>query len=361
MENREEREVGKSEIGLTSKPVKKTSLKKPLIIIGAILLGVVLIGGGCKLMTDRLTGAVEEMVGSSYDVNENYVDYSGVDTDHIAVITVEGVISSTSASSVLSETSDYDHQFVLDSIDQAIDNDTNKGLLLYVNSPGGGVYESDELYLKIKEYQKTTGRPVYTYMGSMAASGGYYIAASSDKIIANRNCWTGSIGVTMGTYYDISGLLEKYGVKTVTITAGKNKAMGSYTDPLTSEQVDILQSLVDEAYNQFVGIVADGRNLSKAQVVKLADGRVYTAKQAKKLGLIDEIETFDQAVETFKKDQDLEQCDVIYVTPPTTGLLEQLLGEVKDIKKSSSDISMVMELMSENGQTPIAYLSDIVK
>jgi protease IV len=302
-------------------PIKKTNWKKPVFIIGAILLGVILIGGGCNLMADRLTGTMEEMVGYNSDSDSSYVDYSGVDTDHIAVITVEGVISSSSSSGVLSETSEYDHQFTLDSIDQAMENDTNKGLLLYVNSPGGGVYESDELYLKIREYKKTTGRPVYAYMGSMAASGGYYISAPSDKIIANRNCWTGSIGVTMGTYYDISGLLEKYGVKTVTITAGKNKAMGSYTDPMTSEQLEIFQSLVDEAYNQFVAIVAAGRNLTTKQVVKLADGRVYTAKQAKALGLIDEIETFDQAVETFKKDQGLEQCELIYVTPPSSGLL----------------------------------------
>jgi len=342
-------------------PIRKRKWNKPLLIIGAIIIGIALIGGGCKIMADRMSGVLEEMVGYSGNSDNDYVDYSGVDKDHIAVITVDGVITSTTSGGVLSESTGYDHQFTLDSIDQAISNNTNKGLLLYINSPGGGVYESDELYLKIREYQKTTGRPVYVYMGSMAASGGYYIASSADKIIANRNCWTGSIGVTMGTYYDISGLLEKYGVKTVTITAGKNKAMGSYTDPLTPEQLKILHSLVDEAYDQFVSIVAEGRNMTIPQVEKLADGRVYTAKQAQKLGLIDGIETFDQAVETFKSEQHLQNCQIVYVNPPTTGFLEQLLGEVKNIKKSSSDISMVMELMDENGQMPIAYLSDIVK
>jgi len=338
----------------------KKGISKPLLIIGGILLGIIIIGGGCKMISNQLTGTLEEMMGSTYSSDEYYVDYADVTSDHIAVVFVEGVISSAASTGILSEGSGYDHQFILDSIDLAIDNDSNKGLMIYVNSPGGGVYESDELYLKIKEYQEFTGRPVYTYMGPMAASGGYYIAAPSDKIIANRNCWTGSIGVTMGTYFDISGLLDKYGVKSVTITAGKNKAMGSYTDPMSEEQLAILQSLVDEAYDQFVTIVAEGRDMDKAQVVKLADGRVYTAKQAKALDLLDEIGTFEEAVSTMQTDNGLTDCDVFYVSPPSIGFLEQLLGQVKSIQQSSSDLSMLMQLMTENGQMPIAYISDIL-
>jgi protease-4 len=342
-------------------PIKpKKSISKPLLIIGGILLGIIIIGGGCKMLSNQLTGAMGELIGSTYSEDEYYVDYANVTSDHIAVIFVEGVISSSISSGILSEGSGYDHQFILESIDLAINNDANKGLMLYVNSPGGGVYESDELYLKIREYQESTGRPVYTYMGPMAASGGYYIAAPSEKIIANRNCWTGSIGVTMGTYYDITGLLDKYGVKSVTITAGKNKAMGSYTDPMTPEQLAILQSLVDEAYGQFVSIVAEGRDMDIDQVVQLADGRVYTARQAKDLGLVDEIASFETAIATMQKDQDLD-CEVFYVTPPTIGFLDQLLGEVKSMKQSSSDLSLLMEIMAENGQMPIAYISDILK
>lgn len=342
-----------------STPPKK-GINKALLIIGGILLGIIIIGGGCKIISNQISGAMEDMIGSSYNSDDYYVDYASVDSEHIAVIFVEGVITAASSSGILSEGTGYDHQFTLDSIDLAIGNDTNKGLMLYVNTPGGGVYESDELYLKIREYQETTGRPVYTYMGPMAASGGYYISAPSEKIIANRNCWTGSIGVTMGTYYDISGLLDKYGVKSVTITAGKNKAMGSYTDPMTEEQLAILQSLVDEAYDQFVSIVAEGRGMDKELVKKLADGRVYTAKQAMSVGLVDGIGSFDQAVATMRNDEDLDDCDVIYVTPPTLSFLEQLLGEVKSIQQSSSDLSLLMELMAQNGQMPIAYMSDLL-
>lgn len=342
-------------------PIKpKKGISKPVLIIGGILLGIIIIGGGCKILSNQLAGAMGDMMGATYSEDQYYVDYADVTSEHIAVVFVEGVISSSSAAGILSDGSGYDHQFILESIDLAINNDANKGLMLYVNSPGGGVYESDELYLKIREYQELTGRPVYTYMGPMAASGGYYIAAPSEKIIANRNCWTGSIGVTMGTYYDITGLLDKYGVKSVTITAGRNKAMGSYTDPMTAEQLAILQSLVDEAYGQFVSIVAEGRGMEVSEVINLADGRVYTARQAKSLGLVDEIATFETAIATMQEDNDLTDCDVFYVTPPTIGFLDQLLGQVKSLQQSSSDLSMIMELMSENGQMPIAYISDIL-
>ena len=113
--------------------------------------------------------------------------------------------------------------------------------------------------MKLKEYKEKTKRPVYAYMGSMAASGGYYISAPADMIFANRNCWTGSIGVTIGTLYDLSGFLERHGIKAVTIASGRNKSMGSIVDPLTDEQRRIFQSLVDEAYDQFVNIVAEER------------------------------------------------------------------------------------------------------
>lgn len=101
--------------------------------------------------------------------------------------------------------------------------------------------------------------------------GGYYVSAGCDKIIANRNCWTGSIGVTLGTMYDVSELLDNLGIKTQTITSGANKAMGSSVEPMTKEQKQIYQSMVAEAYEQFTEIVAEGRNMSLSKVKKLAD------------------------------------------------------------------------------------------
>ena len=120
-----------------------------------------------------------------------------------------------------------------------MDNSDNEALMLYVDTPGGGVYESDELYLKTKGIPGDHRAACICDFASQATSGGYYISASADRITANRNCRTGSIGVTMGTLYDVSGLLEKYGIKAETITSGENKAMGSMTSPLTDEQKQI--------------------------------------------------------------------------------------------------------------------------
>jgi protease-4 len=332
-------------------PPKKSSLKKSLLILGAILAGIVLIGVGCS----SLSNMMKEALGI-YDDTGVYQDYDSEAGDHVAVLYVEGVITASSSTGLLSEPNAYDHQFLLDTIDRAMERDDNRGLMLFVNSPGGGVYESDELYLKIREYQTATQRPVYVYMASMAASGGYYISAPADMIYANRNCWTGSIGVTMGTFYDISGLLEKYGVKAVTITAGRNKAMGSTTEPMTAEQLRIFQSLVDEAYTQFVTIVAEGRNLKIDEVRALADGRIYTASQARDLGLVDEIGSFEDAVYAMQVNEDLEDCDFISVAPPQPTWLDQLLGEVRAANQNQGDLTTLLALMDRYGNTPVSYL-----
>ena len=203
-------------------------------------------------------------------------------------------------------------------------------------------------------------------MQSMAASGGYYISAPCDKIYANRNTFTGSIGVTMGSYYDVSELLEKYGVKVTTITAGDNKAMGSYTEPMSDEQKAILQSLVDEAYDQFTGIVAEGRKMDIKTVKKLADGRIYSAKQAKENGLIDEIGTFQECKDAIKADYSLG-ADIQFLDflPAETSELFNYLGisseEFRDMMESMKDsgvltASQIKELEELNGSFEIMYM-----
>ena len=134
----------------------------------------------------------------------------------------------------------------------------NKGILLYVDSPGGTVYESEELYLKLQEYKETTDRPVWDYMAHYAASGGYMVSMASDRIYANPNTVTGSIGVIMSGY-DLTGLYEKLGIRYVSITSGANKD----SSQLTNEQIAIYQTQVDEYYNKFVNIVAEGRDMSE--------------------------------------------------------------------------------------------------
>ena len=324
---------------------KKKSKKKPVIIFLSILIGVILLA------------AIISWFGSSGSSS------AGMKSDHITVLHIEGTIAADSAETLY--TSTYNHEWKMQQLDEAINNPSSKGLILYLDTPGGSVYETDELYFKILEY-KETGRPVYSAMGSMAASGGYYISAPADKIIANRNCWTGSIGVTVGTFYDISALLDKYGIKTITITSGANKAMGSSVEPMTAEQQAIFQSLVDEAYLQFVDIVAEGRGMTVDQVKVLADGRIYTAQQAVKNGLVDRIGTLDTAIMDMQKTYCLEDCETNELIYENDDIFASLLAKASALSGSSSssqngDIAALVELMEKQNSMPITYMSDMVK
>ncbi|MBQ4650048.1 MAG: signal peptide peptidase SppA [Firmicutes bacterium] len=254
----------------------------------------------------------------------------------------------------------YNHEYILNAIDAMIEDSQNKGMILLVDTPGGTVFSADELYFKIKEYQEETGRPVYSSMQSMAASGGYYISAPCDKIIANRNCWTGSIGVTMGTFIDVSELLDALGIRTETITSGDNKAMGSSTDPMTAEQRAIYQSLIDEAYDQFVEIVAEGRKMDEEKVRKVADGRIYTAKQAMDLGLVDAIGTYEEAVEDMKAAYELGEIEVEEFYTAAGNDILSLLGEAA-AKGSTPDADLIEELLELNGKFEVSYISEIRK
>ena len=204
---------------------------------------------------------------------------------YIAELYIEGTIQE--------ENESYNQAWLLDTINELQNDKNNCGTILFINSPGGSVYESDEVYLALKKYAEE--KTLWAYFGQTAASGGYYIACSAEKIIANRNTLTGSIGVIAGQSFDLTEFMSKHGIKMNTITAGKNKNMLNIDQPLTPEQRAIMQSVADECYNQFTQIVADGRNLPLETVKTLADGRIYTAQQALQNKLIDEILTYEEA------------------------------------------------------------------
>lgn len=203
---------------------------------------------------------------------------------YIAVLYIEGIIDT--------ESQTYNQEWLLETIDSLKNDRTNRGIILYINSPGGTVYEADEAYLALQDY-KTAGKSIYAYQANLAASGGYYISCAADRIYANRNTLTGSIGVITASSFDATEFLAKIGIKSETIHAGKNKNMFSYNEPVTEEQKQIMQSIADECYEQFTGIVAMSRNIPLFEVKKLADGRIYTAHQALKNGLIDAIDSWE--------------------------------------------------------------------
>ena len=247
-------------------------------------------------------------------------------TDYIAVLDIAGTISENDGYT-------YDQQYLLDSIEQIASDRHNQGLLLHIDSPGGAVYQIDELYLKLMDYKERTGRPVYAAIESYAASGGYYEACAADKIYANRNAITGSIGVIMGEFVDLSGLLDQLGIDVSYITSGPNKSMGNSYEPLTEEQKAIYQSICDEYYDRFVRIVAEGRNMDEETVRKLADGRVYSASQALEHGLIDGLEPFDDTLSRMTVDLGYDSIDVHYFHYQAPSSLLDYLSSSNPVKQ----------------------------
>ena len=227
-----------------------------------------------------------------------------VDTDfeispmvpHFSVINIDGTIT---GSRGFGE-SGYDHNLTVNYIRSLIDNPLDRGILLYLDTPGGTVFHSDELYLLLLEYKERTGRPVYAYMASMCASGGVYIAMAADYIIANRITLTGSIGV-ITTLLDTSQLFYDFGLRTVIVDTGEHKSAGAMGTEITPQQAAVFQSIVDESFDLFVSIVAAGRNMDEQTVRQFADGRLLTAEQALDVGLIDEISTWQDALDRFSE------------------------------------------------------------
>jgi protease IV len=167
-----------------------------------------------------------------------------------------------------------------------------KAILLKVDSPGGSVIGSDEIYNALKK----SGKPVVAYMGALAASGGYYVSMGASHIMAHPDSLTGSIGV-ISEFTNLEGLYEKVGAQSVIIKSGENKDFGASTVPFTDQDRALWQAVIDETYDSFVTIIADNRGMTKDEVKKLADGRVYTGRQALALKLIDGLGYADDAIQ----------------------------------------------------------------
>jgi protease-4 len=221
--------------------------------------------------------------------------YREGDGKTLALIKLEGVIMDSSSNSAYMN-STYNHKGLLRQLESAFSREDIKGIIMQVNSPGGGVYESDEIYNRILELKAQYKKPLVVYMSQQAASGGYYVSMAADKIYANRNTLTGSIGVILRTY-NYQQLADKVGIKDVTFKSGNQKDLLNPMRPINDEEKEIMQGLIDESYGYFVDIVAKGRNMDREQVLPLADGRVYSGTQAKDLGLVDEVGYLDQAID----------------------------------------------------------------
>lgn len=236
----------------------------------------------------------EQMVSPDREFSERVIE-QGTAPGRIAVIQVEGMIQDGGTAGLFSV--GYDHRQTLRQLEHAAESADIYGVILQVNTPGGGVVESDELHERIVAIQEEFDKPVYAVMGGQAASGGYYISAPADKIYANAQTFTGSIGVIIQSL-NVAGLAEEWGVSLETFTSGEFKDILSPTKEVTDDERELLNEIVMDSYEQFVDVVDNGReNLSREEVYELADGRIFTGNQAVENGLVDEIGNRDAAIE----------------------------------------------------------------
>ena len=214
-------------------------------------------------------------------LNVLWPDLDLSDEDRIALIRVEGVI--------------LDSKETVAELKKFGESSTVKAIVLRIDSPGGGVVPSQEIHDAVKRVRNKNNKTVVASMGTVAASGGYYIASATDRIMANPGTLTGSIGVIM-ELANFQGLFKKLGVENVVIKSGRYKDVGSPFRKMTPEDRRILQAVMDDVHHQFIEAVAEGRSLDIGEVRSLADGRIFTGRQAKDLMLVDELGNLDDAI-----------------------------------------------------------------
>lgn len=231
----------------------------------------------------------------------------GNNRELIATLRIEGQIQG--GQPTLFNGLTYDHSLVLDSIEALKNTNNLKALVLELNTPGGSVYETLEVYTRLLELKEEKQIPIYAVMKGTCASGGVYMAMAADKIYASPETMTGSIGVIFsGTNYE--ELYDKLGIEPIVIKSGEHKDIMSSAREMTDEERQILQEYVDESFNRFVEVVMTGRDMSREEVLEIATGRIFTGTQAQELGLVDEIGFFDDALDEISEELELENPTV---------------------------------------------------
>ncbi len=245
--------------------------------------------------------------------------------DKIAIVEVKGSITQSSG--------------VIEQLQEYLADEGVKGIILRVDSPGGGVGPSQEIYREIMRIKSTSNKKVVTSMGSVAASGGYYIASASDLIVANPGTITGSIGVIM-QFSNFEELLKKIGIKGVVLKSGEHKDIGSPFREMTPEEKRIMQEVLDNVHQQFIQAVAEGRKLDRSKVAQIADGRILTGEQAKNLGLVDQLGNLQDTIEITAKMVGIEGKPNVLYPKKRISIWELLMREMA---------SAVVDVLNEKG------------
>jgi protease IV len=279
----------------------------------------IVVGGGGLLFFIVCLLALASLVS---DGDSSSLSFS---SSQVGVIDIQGVI--------------LDSREFTEQLKEIGDRSSVRAIVLRINSPGGGVAASQEMYEAVKKFRAQSRKKVVVSMASVAASGGYYVACAADRIFANPGTVTGSIGV-IAEWFNYGDLMRWAKMESIVIKSGDLKDAGSPTRSLTPPERAYFQGLIDNMHSQFVGTVAANRKMKEDAVRKLADGRVYTGAEAKNNGLIDDLGTLQDAVAAAGKMAGIVgEPKVVTPAKPKTSLLDLLLGESKAILPLNNDRS----------------------
>ena len=229
--------------------------------------------------------------------------------DRIAVVEIDGILA--------------DSKQIIEEIESAKENENIKAVILRVNSPGGGVAPSQEIYSEIRKLARE--KKVVASLSSVAASGGYYLACAAEKIVANPGTLTGSIGVVMD-FTNLEGLFEKVGLKSYVVKSGRFKDIGSPAREMTAEEKDLLQDVITDVHNQFIHVIVEGRGLTEPEVRAIADGRIFSGAQAMKLGLVDKLGNLQDSIRLAADLSGIKGKPKVVYSDKKSGLLDYLFG-----------------------------------
>lgn len=290
-------------------------MKKHPVLLGLAVFGVLL----CLFLVS--------IWALSYVSNHEESFWGG---EKVAIIEIKGVI--------------LDPQPVVEKLIKLRKNEKVKAIVLRIDSPGGGVGPAQEIYTEVKKAQRD--KKVLVSMGTVAASGGYYIACAADKILANPGSITGSIGVIVESL-NVEDLLQKIGLRSMVVKSGRHKDMGSPFRPMTEEEKKLLQGVLDSVHGQFIQAVAEGRKLPLEKVRELADGRIFSGEQAKALGLVDEMGNLEDTITLAAKIAGIRgEPEVIYPEKKRFSLLDLLL---------EGTVQKILEGLRENSTLNFSY------
>ena len=278
-----------------------------------VRLGLIGLSAGCIVLTACITVKVDLFKGPG---PPKEVVVSGEGDDKIVMIALSGIISTTPAKKLLGLSAGIGMVArIKEELDLARKDKAVKGLLVRVMSPGGTISASDIIYHLIREFKRKKKVPVVACLVSLATSGGYYVALAADEIVALPTTITGSIGVII-VKVNIAGLMKKIGVQDETYVSGPNKRIMSFFVRDSEKQRKIVQNMINAVHRRFVNLVAKRRNMPLDKAAKLADGRVFLAPEAKRLGLIDRLGYVESAVARIKKLAKLKKAKLVVYRRP---------------------------------------------